>query len=825
MANSARVTSKSNSYAENVAKNGPPSSETIKLIEDGWGNFAPDGDTTSNTAKPNVLCISVLDISVSMGDIKIHVSDSCSAMMATMNVISPAIQSAVVCYSDFDQLTIKNGPVIRAPDCCEWEGKDYMNYLKETDLCGGGEGKDSEALHTTLWYILNDMIPSVKRRFGVTDSDYFPVMIFVFTDEDMRIVGNDGNYSNKKNGQCVAEQNFFENRWGRKPASIVEFHKALIDQNCWLRVVGLSKGNINGLKALCKENLINFGLYGNNRTIEGGIGKKKQPSEFENKYDYANIEAFEQRIMELDNLGLFRVKCTKADNEYVDIFGSGFHERNNASSSFLNCAYDTGHLNFCDSVSGGTSILPQQQQQQCYYGDGVSGLNDNMSVVLEKAQTIAGGGNAASCLAMHMKDCFSSSLETGSIDSELIDYSNLCKCKGCTKLVLIIEASKKNNPGILKKFARIQWAKMFAEKLFEPMLTEPAMAYTCSALPADIGAIYSFVTRNNSGTCSVRSRILSELGSVIGKSENYKFLREGKHMKGTSYDALQVINKVLLDANKLTPQQASCLLWFYLPEDKLNECQIFFNNHFSLDVSAGKSVLSLDEYKRFEHKHCFELIQKLVSNVKVTKNVEELKALLEKAEKSRRGFDQLSKHRYPAIPVFWSEDEETKMELVEDLANNHFDGRRDVASMAFISMEELIPKLGNLLSVKLELVSGGFASIKAVCAAAAWASSHYDIFADDDNNSSSSSITAGMIFSVANMALHDYVNTKYGEILDGEEDKNVNNNDRSMDLLLRGLSEGEIENNLSGPIFLSHLITWAKPLGTLFDFEEFGEYG
>ncbi|AUO15015.1 WSSV182 [White spot syndrome virus] len=46
-----------------------------------------------------------------------------------------------------------------------------------------------------------------------------------------------------------------------------------------------------------------------------------------------------------------------------------------------------------------------------------------------------------------------------------IDHTNLCDCKGCTKLMASVEATSDQGrkTKLSRKYARVHWAKMFAE--------------------------------------------------------------------------------------------------------------------------------------------------------------------------------------------------------------------------------------------------------------------------------------------------------------------------------------------------------------------------
>nr|BDX26776.1 MAG: immediate-early protein [White spot syndrome virus] len=804
MSKSSSSTVKSASFLNSLMENAP--SSKIELLEDGWTKKAAAADTDTPTAKPTGLSISLMDISGSMGSVKSAVADSCSGIMATLNVIAPGIQNAIVYYNDFDKHSIESGPVVRAPDCSEWEGGDFVKHMRKTEVCGGGGG-GSEALHSSLMYVFNNMIPAFKKMHGITRDEKFPILIFVFTDEDMRIANSDTGKlcANSYDSETAPEEEFIMKTWGQKPLTILDMRKALVENDCWLRILNFSRCSGSNQSELCQEDVINFSGYDNNRwqlfesfdrrscNVRKNIATfimrqsislfknlndqfsafpilreinqeelnvfiesegRSEPAGFE-KYGDAQRESFKSRVLNMAPLDFGRV-----------VQGGGRYN-NHKRSVFLNCAYDSA---FCCSKQ---TFNPQQQQQQQQSSSGGGGIS-KLAVVTQRAQSITGGGNAASTLALHMNACFQS------LDDFGIDHTNLCDCKGCTKLMASVEATSDQGrkTKLSRKYARVHWAKMFAEKLFKMMIKEQSMMYACSAVPDEIGAIYAFVTGNNAGVCSRVSTILSDLGTECGNKAEYAFLKEGKHMKSASYDALQVINNT-----DLTPEQSSMFMWFYVPNDALEEAGKIFHQSFSFSNSyTGGGLLSLDEYKRFEFGQCFDFIKKLVSCLKITRNVEDV--LLETSKTS---------NRYFAIPVFCGSDDQKEV-LREELASDLFGGREDVAEMMFIDLETVIQKLGTLYDVRLSLPEGGYAAIKSVCAAASWAAS-----CEVPSN------TSNMILSIAKMAF-----TKYYQEQNSSSETDL---DIILPSILEGTADGEIENNLSGVVFLRCLITWANKIG------------
>nr|BDT62626.1 MAG: wsv465-like protein [Metapenaeus ensis nimavirus] len=522
----------------------------LSYINDGWADTEA-GPSSKSTTEPSGLVLYILDITSSMFNMNEALSTSSHSFLKILQVVDPCVAHAIITYTDFDKISVSKGHVLEVPNSEGWvTGDQFAEYLDSIEVTGGGK-RECEALDFALWYALKDFIPAFKKRYGLSNNNRFPVLIFVLTDEDMRLCDTAGNYgkvvslSTKSDlgdsnlysclpdsqEECQMSSNVFRERWHMsRPPKASDFRHLILKNNCWLRVIKYGNDCFEGLQELCR--LDDIHRHDNDRWqlfISLDV-----MGHWKNMYDlYRNLlnnlvrfivvvqeRFFRKTFYELSAIAVLERINGEQIDKYVrlgilpDAMGLGvnpsqmedFEERFmdpqqfNMSLRRMPKETDVSKKfllsNHFDSAS--TCLAP-------IWLESIKYSSQDMSAQVRK---LSNGGIVASYLAAHVD-------KVTKVD--IASEEGLCTCEGCKNLLGLIRASKNRNERkcLLRYHTKLYLARTFTKLLFGPMVKDEVMMHACRPIKRQIRAIREFVFTENLRMCGEVNRVFLSSQTIV----------------------------------------------------------------------------------------------------------------------------------------------------------------------------------------------------------------------------------------------------------------------------------------------------------------------
>nr|AKS10595.1 wsv465-like protein [Metopaulias depressus WSSV-like virus] len=615
-------------------------------IKDGWLHR----DLTHPKISSKGLVVLAVDVTVSMGDIKEVLSKGLAALVKTLSFISNGLHFAVVFYSDYD--IYWKSKVVWSPFTLNWSGEKIAQNIEGVRLSGGGIN-GCEAFDVALNYILQDIVPVYKALLNEDCADASTIVLN-FTDEDMRVYSPHGNlygkavackYGQRRQQQQEEQQHHYsivedaelecsrsrretEALWG-KMTSNEEFRDMCFKADVFVRTFMFGSTNsCNGYKDLCKgshDRLQLFGILpppgltrldGINlvgfackmiermfRTMTNSLSSSHMlmtnqqvinkhrisvqnlsshidtlKTEAKEKVSEAQIDDLKERIIDLDDRSgseeLF-VRDTANCNGICYVYMMDNSTGENSKKIFLSSAVD-GHT-FADSGRDGRTYT----------------VVDNN---LEGGVLREFGGHLSSILSKVLPNVSFTDLVSFSEKETGVTRKDCCKM--CSNM--------KTNDEYTELLAKLAVARYFAIKFLKELPSNSEMVNCCRGIPDVVGAIYAFVCSMSTKCTRIAGILSSFMSSVTDDRQFTQMVKDAKHINDKNYDFVTKVNDAISKADKEKPEWIKGVkMWMYL--DGLDELQKKAERSIHSATSGN-----VDEYKRFEHQECFDLVKTTV---------------------------------------------------------------------------------------------------------------------------------------------------------------------------------------------------------------------